>query len=156
MKSQLDAVPKAIEKLKQTAENALKQANSLERLLALYPGLREYTGRHQRVVYFSNTVNQKADQLELGHACGCCSDSPLVAWPYLESPFGRVYSDPPQFFVGEKHWISGDYPNSGWKKEMRAAQISEQNISQVAAHFKKCDIDRKSLAESSEYVDDDE
>lgn len=150
----LAAVPKTIETLRKEARERLDEANRIETLAKLYPGLKKFTGRWNKVAYYSACVNSEAVEVDMRHNCGCCDDSPLEVWPYVQTEHGRVYSDPPQFFVGKKHWISGDEPNYGWKDELRKVGLPENLIAKVSAHFRECAERRRELAD--DYYDDDD
>jgi hypothetical protein len=151
---QQDAVPKTIKELRESAEKALQEAHRLEALRTKYPDLKRYVGRWKKVAYCSPAVNALANECDIRHNCGCCPDSPLEVWPFLQTPQGRIYTDPPEFRVGEKHWIAGDTPYPDWKERLRGAGISEALIDKVRAHFRAGAKDRKALAESSDYDDD--
>jgi len=133
------------------------EAERLERLGQAFPDLQKYVGRRNKVAFYSKTVNSRVNRFDLRHNCGCCRDSPLELWPYLETPDGNVYSDPPKFTVGEQHWIAGDRPQKGWKGQLQRAGLPEVIIGAVEMHFQKGIEERKSLAESeSEYDPDSE
>ena len=112
------------------------ETSKLEARLARYSDLRRHEGRWKKVVYCSAQVNEKADQYDLRHNCGCCEDSPLELWPYHEDADGRVYSDPPMFFIGNRRFgWAGDDPSPNWEKDLRDAKISEGIIEKMRAHF---------------------
>ena len=144
-------VGKTVGSLLQEAADKMAEAERLKALMKEFPDLQKYVGRWNKVAYYSKTVNEKVQRFDLRHNCGCCNDSPLEVWPYLETPHGKVYSDPPQFVVGERHWISGDVPHSGWKKLLQEAHLPEAIIGAISAHFREDAEYRKSLAD-----DDDE
>jgi hypothetical protein len=150
----LHAVELEIEKLRKESAERLIEADKLERLFKAFPDLRKNTNRWNTVRYYSKSVNTRVTRFDLKHNCGCCNDSPLELWPYLETPDGNVYSDPPRFTVGEKHWICGDDPRPGWKDELRAAGLPEIIIGAVSMHFKQGAEERREAAESSNYDDD--
>jgi hypothetical protein len=107
-------------------------------MLKAYPNLRKRVGRWEKVAYYSKDVNTVVDRFDLRHNCGCCNDSPLEIWPYLETPIGRVYSDPPEFRVGEKSYFGGDKPYDAWDATMKAAGIPDVIIGAVSVHFERC------------------
>lgn len=144
-----------IAKLKEERDQKDQEAKRLETLLAEFPDLQKYTGRWNKVAFYSKAVNSRVDRFDLRHNCGCCNDSPLELWPYLETPHGKVYSDPPKIVIGEQHWISGDTPSPGWKKKLQEAGLPETIIGAVSMHFKKCAEERKLLAEADDYDDED-
>jgi hypothetical protein len=122
-------------------EAAAKQAEA-DRLLKLsekYPDLRKHVGRWNKVVFCSKSVNVQITRFDLRHNCGCCRDSPLEVWPYLETELGPVYSDPPMFHVGRADpCFGGDLPSQGWDATMRAAGLPESIVGAVGMHFKRC------------------
>ena len=146
----------AVAAMRMEAAEKEAEASRLAKLAAAYPNLQKHTTRWKRVRYFSMTSKTTANRFDIAHSCGCCSDAELQVWPYTETPAGNVYSDPPYFGVGERHWISGDRPYDGWKKRMRDAGIPEVIIGAVSMHFKKCVDDRRAAAEEETYKDEDE
>ena len=137
------SIDKEILLLRVEAEERLKEANRLEALQKAYPDLRRSEGRWKKVVFCSKSVNSKVNRFDIRHNCGCCADSPLEIWPYLESAeFGKIYSDPPKFVVGEKNPIfHGDTPYKGWDEKMRAEGIPEDVIGPVAQIFKEAEAE---------------
>jgi hypothetical protein len=141
------AVPRAIVALRKEAAEKIAEADKLAALLEMYPNLRQRTGRWKKVVYSSGDVNKVVDRFDIRHNCGCCNDSPLEVWPYLETPHGNVYSDPPEFRVGQKEpFYGGDVPRKGWEQEMRSAEIPDAIIGAVSMHFKRSATEAKELA----------
>ena len=142
-------------KLQKEAAASLAEAERLAKMMTDIPDLKKHTGRWNKVAYYSVSFNDKVTDYDMRHNCGCCNDSPLEIWPFAETAHGRVYSDPPCFGVGERHWISGDKPHPGWKKTMRDARIPEKIIERVSYHFQ---MDRESrIADVEEdYSEDDE
>lgn len=141
------AVPRDIAQLRKDAAEKTAQADQLERLLAQYPNLRKHTGRWNKVAYYTRDVNALVDRFDIRHNCGCCNDSPLEIWPYLETPLGKVYSDPSMFRVGQKEpFYHGDVPYKGWDKQMRDAGIPEAIVGAVSMHFRRQADEAKELA----------
>ncbi len=115
-----------------------EEASRLERLAVLFPDLSKYVGRWSKVVYKSKLVNEHATEVETRHNCGCCKDSPLEAWVFLETPVGRVYSDPPMFIIGESNpYNYGDDLDPGWDNKLRDAKIPESIISTLKSRYEK-------------------
>lgn len=150
------AVPRTIEELRKEAAQKLNEADKLEKLLRAFPNLRKQTGRWNKVAYYSKDVNSKVNRFDLRHSCGCCSDSVLEIWPFLETPDGDIYSDPPKFVVGEKHWIAGDRPYANWNKEMRSANIPEAIIDAVQMHFENGKQERLAMVQEEKYMVEEE
>lgn len=123
-----------VTKMQAEARKQLEEAERIGRLSAEYPDLKKHTGRWGKVAYYSASVNALTNDYDYRYNCGCCSDSPLEIWPYLETPNGRVYSDPPSFMVGEKSY-HGPRPYSNWEEDLRKAGISDPIIERVQGHF---------------------
>jgi len=132
----MSSVQEELSKLKAEASKKVAEAERLVRLSTAYPDLQKHVGRWEKVVYYSPSVNPKVVQYDLRHNCGCCSDSPLEVWPYLETKDGRVYSDPPCFQVGEKYYLGGDRPYPKWEEAFEKAGISEVITEAISAHFR--------------------
>ncbi len=144
-----------IAKAEKEAAAQSSEADRLKNLAKAYPDLKKYVGRWNKVAYYSKTVNTKVDRFDMRHNCGCCSDSPLEVWPYLETPDGNIYSDPPSFCVGERDpAMCGDRPNPGWKTTLQNAGIPEDIIGAVSMHFKRCRDEAIAYAEGA-FGDDD-
>lgn len=125
-----------IHKLEKDQEELKEKIASLRALKEQFPNLKKHTNRWNSVRYCSKDVNDKVKRFDISHNCGCCNDSPLEIWPYLETEHGKVYSDPPYFRVGENS-AYGDRPYPEWSKEMKEANIPEMIIGAVSLHFKK-------------------
>lgn len=123
--------------LMEISEGLRAEAYRLGDLAHLFPDLKKRVGRWKKVVFTSPAANARATGFDIRHNCGCCADSPLEVWPYAETSLGRVYTEPPEFRVGEREPSFGaDKPYEGWDKKMRDAGIPEAIVSAVAEHFK--------------------
>lgn len=147
------SLDKEIQKIRDEANTKLAEADRLTKLLGTYPDLRQQVNRWGRVKYCSKSVNEKAVRFDMGYGCSCCRDSPLQISPYIETPLGNIYSDPPTFTVGEKDWTSGDNPYPNWEQPMRDAGIPESIIELVQFHFQKCEENRSTS--NDEVTDED-
>jgi len=124
------------EKLRKQAADGVAEAERIEQLAKGYPDLKRHVGRWEKVVYCSPSVNAKVTDYETRYNCGCCGDSPLEFWPYLETSLGRVYSYPASFFIGEKNPFTGcAVAKYGWKDELRNAGIPEALIERASHRF---------------------
>jgi hypothetical protein len=109
----------------------------VQKLTQLYPDLKRHVGRWNKVVYCSPSVNGIVTDYETRHNCGCCRDSPLELWPYLETPHGRVYSSPTGIFIGEQDpYTYNDISKPGWREDLRKYGLPEKLIERVAMRFK--------------------
>jgi len=150
----MTTIAEEIGRLQKEAIEKQEEVERLKRMHTAFPNLKKHINRWKTVRYCSDTVNTRADKCEIRYNCGCCSDSPLEVWPYVDTEFGQVFTDPPVFQVGEKHWIAGDRPNEGWKQLLRDEGIQETIIELVADRFKRGVEERKALAED-DYEDED-
>lgn len=133
----IHAVEIEIKCLRKTAAENLSKADKLEKLLEQFPDLLKHTNRWNTVRYYSKSVNHQVTNYDLIHNCGCCSDSPLELWPYVETENGRIYSDPPYFIIGERNYDTdlGDTLNADWCDQLRKASISETLIDKLSKNF---------------------
>lgn len=129
-----------IDKFKKEIELKQNELAKLEKLYLAYPDLVKNVNRWKTVKYCSKSVNPIAVDYELKHNCGCCSDSPLEIHPYVNTEFGRIYSDPTGMFIGEDSYC-GDRERLGWKDDLRKYNISETLINKVKLHFKDMEIE---------------
>lgn len=129
------SVEDTIVKKKKEAEEKLREAEALEARLKAFPDLQRHVNRWNRERFYAKSVNSRVNAYELGHNCGCCSDSTLELWPYLETEHGRIYSDPPKFTIGEKDYRYGDMEYTGWESQLEAAGIPLSLIAPVQASF---------------------
>jgi len=140
----------SIEKEITEKQHSLKQLKSM---LESYPDLEVHTGRWNKKVYSSRSVNSLVNNYDTRHNCGCCSDSPLEVWPYLETEYGKIYSSPAMFFVGQKNeYRYGDLSDPGWEDKLRKENIPEELIERMSSLFSDEDYEE----DDEEYnVDDD-
>lgn len=149
------SVQDELTRLTKEAEERRIEAERLGRLSAEFPDLQKHVGRWDKVAFYSKSVNSRVGRFDMRHNCGCCSDSPLELWPYLETPDGKVYSDPPCFQIGERSYFGGDKPYHNWKEKLKQAGIPEVIIESVGYYFDKCKEDRIRLASEDDEVPDD-
>ena len=123
--------------LRKEAQQKLEEAHKLELVLDKFPDLRSYEGRWKKEVVYSEGANTKVTKYDSRHNCGCCEDSPLEIWPYMEYEGTRIYSDPPCFVVGEKESWTRDRPYEGWQDKLKEANIPNTIISTIEYHFTK-------------------
>lgn len=120
------------EKIKQEE----KEIENKKKLLERFPDLEEHRDRWGNIRFISSEINTIADKVFINHNCGCCPDSPLQAWPYKEFFGIKVFSNPTQFFVGQKNQFGiGDIPDQDWEEELRKENISEEAIKEIQKYF---------------------
>lgn len=137
------------------ADAKRRELERVEKLTALYPDLERHTGRWNRVVYCSSLANETVTDVFTRYNCGCCSDTPFEAWPYLKTEHGDVYSKPACFMVGEQHPVSGARPNRGWQESLRNSKISQVVIDRLASRFEFDRQQRIADASREEEADDE-
>lgn len=155
MNAAIEAVRKDVDAARAELEKRQAELNRVENLAFLYPDLERKVGRWNRAVYSSEAVNAIATDVFFRYNCGCCADSPLEAWPFVNTEHGEVYSRPAFFFVGEQHWIAGAVPNQKWEAQLRDAGISEAVIERVRARFERDRADRIEAASDESVVSDE-
>jgi hypothetical protein len=145
----MQAITRVIEEKEASIKAGLREVEEMRALAEEFPDLTLHTDRWKTERLSSAKVNSVASEVLLKHSCGCCSDSPLQAWPYIEKNGKRIFSSPPVFTVGEKNMFgSGEIETPGWEEPMRAAGISEAAIARVRAYLNVC------RPESDEETDD--
>jgi len=134
-----------------------KETKDLEKLQELYPDLQKHTFRWGRVRYCSKTVNSKCTHYDLSHNCGCCSDSPLELWTYIETEYGKVYSDPTGIMIGENFdYSEADRPYNDWDDRLRGYKIPECIIEELRVKFEKDEDIIKEIIRSDYEDEEDE
>jgi len=136
-----------IEKIKKQK----KEIARTEKVLELYPDIKEKIDRWSNKRLSSPSINSKTDRVHINHNCGCCEDSILQAWPYKIVNGIEVFSDPACFVIGEKipfYYGLGERSYDNWQEELRKENITETVINQIQKFFD----DNK--PQHIEYVDD--
>lgn len=136
---------KKIDQLRNEINKYNKEIDKLENIIKLYPdAIIEYK-RGGGYYCCSASVNDKANKVIITHSCGCCSDASLVAFPYIETKYGNIYSNPCKFHIGER------FLNNNWKDGLLAANISNEIIDQIKSHMKQiCDEALEEAKENAE------
>ena len=124
-----------IDTLQEQIINNQRELAILHNLKDKFPDIKINVDRWKNQRKFTEKVNSIVDQVEITHNCGCCSDSPLEAYPYVVIDDSKVYSNPPCFTIGEKGWAGGDIPNSGWEKKLQKENIPDGVLRQIQQYF---------------------
>lgn len=111
-----------------TREAEIERLKSLKRL---FPRLDAAINRHKDRYLFTQEVNAVVTAFDLGNKCSCCYDADFVVRPYVQTEYGKVYSDPYQFTIGVKS-LYFNTPNKGWKEILLKHEISQSIIDQVS------------------------
>lgn len=93
--------------LKKKTENYISKAQALLYLCDQYDLLEgvdsRWDDRWDNIYYYSSKINNLANNVEIYHACTCCSDAILIARPYIVVNGINLFSNPPTFNIGEGH-----------------------------------------------------
>lgn len=123
------------ETVKNELDKATKAAERAELIAALqteFPDLKVSTDRWQNKRFCSKSVNGRADQVDFRFNCGCCTDSPCEARPYIETLGVQVFADPDRYWIGERCDWGSNYravtEDPRWEGAMRKQGISEEAI----------------------------
>lgn len=120
-------IAKHIDKL---AEEAALYGHAMEQ----YPDLKLQPDRWGQRRLVSATVNGIATDCQIKHSCGCCYDSAIEAWPFVDFNGLRIYADGSPFIVGVGSY-SGEIPREGWQRELKDRGLSNAIIEKVQAYF---------------------
>ena len=116
-------------------EKIQKQQNELDKikkLIELFPDLRENVDRWKNVKYASKSANKLCTDYHIRFSCGCCADAGRLLCPFVETEFGRVYSDPVEFWIGQKDL---DSLNENWQQQLKDAEIPQAIIEKLESHY---------------------
>jgi len=124
-----------INKEKNEYHEKIKYLDKLLELVSIYPDLKKHIDRWDRNRVSTKLVNHLVNDCEIKHSCGCCSDSILEVWPFIEINEIKIYSDPIPFRIGESNSLGyGEIPWNGWQDKMKENNISEKVV-QIAEKY---------------------
>lgn len=124
-----------IERRRQELKQKADDAATLEKLIARFPDLKIHTNRWEQKRYTSAEANAQCTDYDLAHNCGCCNDSPLELWPYMEFEGAKIYAAGVPFTIGEKYYWLGEDPYTGWDSQLRNVRIPEAIIAKIETYF---------------------
>ncbi len=132
------SMPNRITKLRKEIDEKTIEANRLEALFKEYPNIKVREHRWGKITCYTKDINSLVTNFDIRHNCGCCEDSPLEVFPYLETPYGKVYSEPSCFTIGHKDYVETcDIPYKNWETSLKEAGIPDTLIEQIGLHFNK-------------------
>jgi hypothetical protein len=123
-----------IQKKREEAAKAKAEADGALTLMEQFPDLEINRNRWNRERYSTKEVNSLTTDCDISHNCGCCPDSPLEVWPFVQLGPVKVYSKPARFTVGEKAGY-GERSYAGWQTDMEKEGISDAVIQKVAKYL---------------------
>jgi len=122
-------------------ENLKEEIVAKQLLLSLiasdFPDLVRHVDRWGDHRYESRHANTVVTDVHIVHACGCCADAPLYIWPYLKIGDQQIYAKGIPFYIGDRYGYSGELPAEDWKKTLKAANLPDAILEQVATYFKE-------------------
>lgn len=116
-------IQEKIDKLKAETLKFDKEIARLKLIVEKFPDAFVAQDRWKNERVFSKTASPLCDQYDWKHSCGCCADSPVQVWPYLETEFGKVFAAEAPFYVmaRDEHGM-GIYLRNGF-------DVSKTNLS---------------------------
>lgn len=111
------------------------ELHQLMSIRAQFPDARVHTSRWNVKRICSAAVNALAVDFEYGHSCSCCPDAGLMVRPYIDTEHGRVHTDPPIFYIGEKMHGGRDRLFFDWDEGLRQANVSAGLIEKISSKF---------------------
>ncbi len=131
----MSPIAEEIKKIEALIKKNKSELDKINGLLGLYPDLEMQVGRWDKVAYCSASVNSIVTDYESRYNCGCCADSPLEVWLYINTEFGKVYSSPAHFFIGKRSYEGGDKAYADWENILRKKNIPENLIEKLRCYF---------------------
>jgi len=103
----------------------------------------------------SALANKHVEDVDFVADCGCCSDAPMYALPFLMVEGKRVYSSPVRFYLGDHNACGyGIIERGGWEREMREAGMPESIILKTRNFLTEESPRYYSDDEDEDYLDD--
>lgn len=114
-------------------EQQQQELDQIKKLMELYPDLRKNVNRWKTVTYCSKTANSQCNDFGMRYSCGCCSDAAKMVLPFIETPYGKVHSDPVEFTIGSKD--SSELLD--FEKHMTDSGIPKELIERIRKTYEK-------------------
>jgi hypothetical protein len=135
-----------IEQLKKEQTKAQHELDTIEKLKAEFPDLEVDTDRWGCKRYMAKSANARVTDVVFHRNCGCCSDSPVHARPYLKLEDGTtIYSNPCNVMIGEPTWGGGFWEYEDWEKRYWEAALSLEAVKTIRRY-----IDRETEEEDDD------
>lgn len=125
-------IDKYLEEKHKEIDQLRAEVAEIVKLRQEFSDLEVHINRWEKVRFWSPSVNPLANDAEINHSCGCCSDSPLLATPVLKKEDGTKVYGTPEIFVGQKNEFRyGDTLDEGWEEKLREKNVSDVVIEKV-------------------------
>jgi hypothetical protein len=128
---------KLISALEKEALEKNSELKRIKRIYEKYSDLGYNQDRGGQIRLTSPSVNSIADRVDISYSYVCCDDATIIARPYAWIGVTKVYSDPVQFVVGEKHYRGGDEAYDNWQNKLIDAGLSQIIIDEIEKYFKQ-------------------
>lgn len=92
-------IQEKINKIRADIVKSESEIEKLNRIVARFPDAFVSQDRWKNERVFSKIASPLCDKYDWKHSCGCCPDSPVQVWPYLETEFGKVFAAEAPFYV---------------------------------------------------------
>jgi hypothetical protein len=138
-----------IDYYRKEADKASGMADRIEAILKLFPDTVVNKDRFGTIRIEAKSCAKLCDKVELRHSCGCCGDSALLARPFMETAYGRIYCS--GIGIGEKYYNGGDIPWKGWQEKIKAEGVPSVIVEKIEQHFHDCREARRKEIENEPY-----
>ena len=133
------ALADRIKELEKEQAKVQKELDAIARLREEFPDLETDRDRWGRIRYMAKSANARVTDVLFHRNCGCCSDSPVHARPYLTLEDGtEIYSNPCNVMIGEPHtWDDGFREYENWEKTYVEAGIKWEVIKTIRRYIER-------------------
>jgi hypothetical protein len=116
-------IQEKIDKLQAEILRLNKDIVQLKRIVEKFPDAFISQDRWKNERVFSKIASPLCDKYDWRHSCGCCADSSVQVWPYLETEFGKVFAaEAPLYVMDRDEYGMGTYLRNGF-------DVSKTNLS---------------------------
>jgi hypothetical protein len=103
-------IQEKINKIRGDIVRAENEIEKLNRVAARFPDAFVSHDRWKNERVFSKIASPLCDKYDWEHSCGCCADSPVKVWPYLETEFGKVFAaESPLYINGMGNYLRNGF-----------------------------------------------
>jgi len=133
-----------IEQLQKEQSKAQKELEAIEKLKVEFPDLEVDTDRWGHKRYMAKSANARVTDVMFHRNCGCCSDTPIHARPYLKLEDGTtIYSNPCNVWIGEATWSGGIRESPAWERKYWEAGVNLDAIKIIRRHIEALNEDEE-------------
>lgn len=131
------SIERHMEKLRKDESKAQSELDFIAELRQEFPDLETTTDRWGRVRYMAKSANARVNEVFIHRNCGCCSDSPVHARPFLQLNNGtHIYSNPCNVMIGEPYaYGDGFREYDGWEEKYTEAGVNPKVIEEIKRYI---------------------